>query len=236
MEPQQFIMFFIASWLTTSVLLSSLTRADSGVRNSLFVISQAETPSLGINGLTPVGLQRAQTCIPNVMSSTIMMNMVFNASNIGLVLSCTPDPDSGACFAAVATVTPLARNLNLTVDISCSLVYLTVTGDSDTGDNAQDDCVSDLIASFAAKSNKAIIAVWDAGDEDTFFENLDIDLPDDIDDGVFHHDVITTIRADTFISRTSQNCPGLDGMAPGTGDVFVQKPQETENSDDSQDD
>ncbi|TFK31559.1 hypothetical protein BDQ12DRAFT_693948 [Crucibulum laeve] len=177
----------------------------TAIRNSLFIISQAETPSLGVDGLTPIGVQRAEECIPSV----------FGHLGIGLIVSCTPDFDSGACFAAVATVTPLANALNLTVDTSC-----------DTGDNAQDDCVSDLIAAFAAKSTKAILAVWDAGDEDTFIDNLDIDLPDDDDDddGVFHHDVITTIRNEAFIGQTSQSCSGIDGQAPGTGVFNFRKP------------
>lgn len=34
--------------------------------NTVYVISNAETPSFGLPGLTPIGVQRAQTCIPAV--------------------------------------------------------------------------------------------------------------------------------------------------------------------------
>ncbi|TFK31320.1 hypothetical protein BDQ12DRAFT_717074 [Crucibulum laeve] len=184
------------------LVLASLTGANA-IRNSLYIISQAETPSLGLDGLTPIGVRRSEECIPGV----------FGHLGIGLIVSCTPDFDTGDCFAAGATVTPLANALNLTVDTSC-----------DTGENTQDDCVSDLISAFAANSTKAILAVWNAGDEDTFFTNLDIDIPDDDGDGVTHHDVITTIRNEVFIGQSSQSCEGIDGQAPGTGIFNFRKP------------
>ncbi|KIJ48439.1 hypothetical protein M422DRAFT_66336 [Sphaerobolus stellatus SS14] len=190
------------SFLIPLALLICYTYANPTLNNTVYIISQAETPSLGIDGLTPVGLRRAQHCIPNV----------FNGLGIGLIISCTPDPDTGACFAAVATVTPLAQSLNLTVDTSCT-----------TGDHAEDDCASNLIASFTQNSTAAILAVWDAGDEDTFVDNLTsnfdgIDIPDQKDDdGVFHHDVFTIVRTGASIRRLSQNCSGIDGKALGTG-------------------
>ena len=34
--------------------------------NTVYLISNAETPSLGLPGLTPIGFQRANDCLPSV--------------------------------------------------------------------------------------------------------------------------------------------------------------------------
>lgn len=40
--------------------------AAASPNNTVYIISNAETPSLELPGLTPVGLQRAQNCLPPV--------------------------------------------------------------------------------------------------------------------------------------------------------------------------
>lgn len=42
--------------------------------NTIYVISNAETPSLHLAGLTPVGAQRANTCLPAVSLSHFRKN------------------------------------------------------------------------------------------------------------------------------------------------------------------
>ena len=50
----------------TLLTLFSLVLAEPKFSNTVYVFSNAETPSLGRQGLTPIGLKRAQTCIPAV--------------------------------------------------------------------------------------------------------------------------------------------------------------------------
>lgn len=52
-----------STFLATFLLLSPVVLAFP---NSIYVIRDAETPSLRRPGLTPVGLNRAEQCLPNV--------------------------------------------------------------------------------------------------------------------------------------------------------------------------
>jgi hypothetical protein len=54
----------ITALLSTLALLSPALAVS--INNTLYIITNAETPSLDRPGLTPIGLQRAQDCIPPV--------------------------------------------------------------------------------------------------------------------------------------------------------------------------
>ena len=51
--------------LTTLLTLAASAFA-ANVDNPIYIISNAETPSLNLPGLTPVGLERATQCLPPV--------------------------------------------------------------------------------------------------------------------------------------------------------------------------
>ncbi|KAF9474846.1 hypothetical protein BDN70DRAFT_294024 [Pholiota conissans] len=182
------------------VTLALAVSAAAKFNNTVYIISNAETPSLQLPGLTPVGAQRAQQCLP----------ALFAPLDIGLVVTCPFDPDSGKCSETIATATPIADSLGLTVDTSCG-------ADEET----DDDCVPDLLKNFGKTSTQAIIVIWDLGDMDSLFENLDVDDDgddddDDDDDDTPHYDVLTTVVGHKVTSTVSQGCSGIDGQAPGT--------------------
>jgi hypothetical protein len=202
------------AWPSTLLSLA-LVAGVSAVRNSIYVIHEVESPGLGLDGLTPIGVERAQNCIPNV----------FRTKGIGKIITCTPDLVSGACYTALASVQPLADDLGLEVDTSCG-----------SDEDADDDCVANLIDTFAATSTKAILVIWAASAEDNLYENLDIELPEsDDDDGgsILHHDEYVTIRNGVFISFSSQDCPNIDGQAPGTGIYAKHAPPSSPDANDA---
>lgn len=65
---------FTSITLLALILLSYTTfaLADDSIKNTIYIITNAERPSLGRPGLTPVGLQRAIDCIPNVRRVLIL--------------------------------------------------------------------------------------------------------------------------------------------------------------------
>ncbi|KIJ51642.1 hypothetical protein M422DRAFT_243959 [Sphaerobolus stellatus SS14] len=79
------------------------------VNNTIYVTLNAESPSFGRPGSTPVGVRRAQNCIP----------ALFQNLDVGKVISCPFNGGDGVCFSTTAIVTPLTQALNLTVDFSC---------------------------------------------------------------------------------------------------------------------
>ncbi|KAJ6582097.1 hypothetical protein B0H19DRAFT_1061553 [Mycena capillaripes] len=160
-----------------------------------YIITNAETPSLNRPGLTPVGKQRAETCIPEV----------FSQLNIGFILSCKVDKDGEeglGCPVAVATATPLAQALGLNI---------TLCG---TGEESNDDCVHDKVHAFLKASNQSALVVWDATDMDSLLENADVnDAGLDEDSLGTHADLILTVVGGARVGQTSMNCTGLDGPA-----------------------
>ncbi|KAH8073009.1 hypothetical protein BXZ70DRAFT_1013250 [Cristinia sonorae] len=188
-----------------TALLPLAALAAAAANNTVYIISNAETPSLNLPGLTPIGLQRAQDCLPSLLGPL----------NIGKIISCPVDEEDNLCGETVATATPTANALGLTIDTSCG-------ADEET----DDDCVTKLINQFGKNSTQAVLIVWDVNAMDDLFENLDIDDDneddddndddDDDDDGAAHFDVITTIVKKKVQSTASQSCSGIDGQAPGT--------------------
>ncbi|TFK31758.1 hypothetical protein BDQ12DRAFT_693584 [Crucibulum laeve] len=196
----------LSSRLVTLIL--AISSATYAFTNPIYIISNAETPSLGLSGLTPVGLQRVQDCIPSVFASL----------NIGKIVSCLPDAETSSCFSTIATATPLATSLGLPIDTSCG-----------TGEDSDDECVGDLLTQFAAHSTKSIVIVWDLNQMDSLLENLDADEPEEEDDNDNddddnddedasggHYDIITNVVNGILLPDTSQSCAGIDGQAPGT--------------------
>jgi len=187
------------SFIAASTLVTVVSAA--AFNNTVYIISNAETPSLDLPGLTPIGKQRVEECLP----------ALFAPLDVGLVVTCPFDPDSGKCGATIATATPIADSLGLTVDTSCG-------ADEET----DDDCVTDLLRKFAQNSTDSMLIIWDLGDLDSLFENLDVDDDsdddddDDDDDDTPHYDILTTVVKKKVTSTTSQGCEGIDGQAPGT--------------------
>ncbi|KAF9258228.1 hypothetical protein L218DRAFT_948559 [Marasmius fiardii PR-910] len=165
---------------TAALLFITGIPSSQAANNTIYIISNAETPSLNRPGLTPVGERRAQQCIPSV----------FTDFNIGLIISCNgteagsedEDGDGQGCGASVATVQPLATKLGLTLN-TCG-----------AGDDANEECASRLINAFAKNSTAAVLVVWDNLQMDDLLENLNIndeeDDSEDNEDGTPHYDVI----------------------------------------------
>ncbi|KAJ6572888.1 hypothetical protein DFH09DRAFT_1460959 [Mycena vulgaris] len=138
------------------LVLGAICSTASTAKIPFYIITNAETPSLGRPGLTPVGKRRAESCIHNV----------FSQLNIGLILTCTVDRDGEAglnCPAANETALPLAKTLGINI---------TACG---TGDGADDDCVHDKIQKFNKNSNRSVLIVWDSRDMEDLIENEDTD-------------------------------------------------------------
>ncbi|KAJ7448809.1 hypothetical protein FB451DRAFT_1262321 [Mycena latifolia] len=184
-----------AGSLFVFVCLAATAIAATAPAPPYYIITNAETPSLDRPGLTPVGKQRAEDCIPEV----------FSQLNIGFILSCSVDKDGEeglGCPVAVKTATPLAQALGLNI---------TLCG---TGEEANDDCVHDKVHAFLKASNQSALVVWDATDMDSLLENADVnDAGLDEDTLGTHADLILTVVSGKRVGQTSMNCTGLDGPA-----------------------
>ncbi|KAF8164130.1 hypothetical protein K438DRAFT_1858172 [Mycena galopus ATCC 62051] len=181
------------------------TVSSISINNTLYFIRNAERPSKRLPGLTPIGMERAERCIPSV----------FGGLNLGLIVVCTPDAETNVCIPANTTAAPLAASLGLVPDTSCK-----------TGDDADVDCIGDLLREYATKSTQSILVVWDSNDMDDLLESLNLELAepddgidtgeDDEDDLAIYADIILTKNYKKPIVETSMNCTGIDGPAPGS--------------------
>ncbi|KAF8164652.1 hypothetical protein K438DRAFT_2025266 [Mycena galopus ATCC 62051] len=161
-----------------------------------YIISNGETPSLGRPGLTPVGKQRAESCIPNI----------FSQLNIGLIITCTVDRDGEEglnCPAANETAVPFATAFGINIS-TCA-----------TGDGADDDCPNNTLQKFNKNSNQSVLFVWDSTDMEDLLENVDTDAGLDNDQLALHPDLILAVNPKdlTNVGVTSMNCTGIDGTA-----------------------
>ncbi|KAK0469366.1 uncharacterized protein EV420DRAFT_1633778 [Desarmillaria tabescens] len=192
-----------------------LVASAFAIENTVYIITNAETPSLHRPGLTPIGHHRAGHCIPEV----------FGNLSLGFIASCTPNSDTGTCIPAVATAAPLANSLGMGIDTSCG-----------TGEESDDDCVHNLLHTYAKTSSAPILLVWDAAAMDDLLENLGMELPDadneddeDDEEGQeeeavgTHPDVILTKIKGSKLAESSMNCTGIDGTADGS-DTIVYTP------------
>ncbi|KAJ6481985.1 hypothetical protein C8R45DRAFT_1003697 [Mycena sanguinolenta] len=149
--------------LTTLLSLAILfaTVSSISINNTLYIITNAERPSLRRPGLSPIGMERAQSCIPDI----------FHSLNLGLIVVCTPHIKTNVCVPANTTAAPLAASLGLVPNTACG-----------TGDDADDDCVGDLLRKYAKNSTQSILIVWDSNAMDDLLENLDLEMSGDDDD------------------------------------------------------
>ncbi|KAH9474426.1 hypothetical protein JR316_0012885 [Psilocybe cubensis] len=186
--------------LQTLTALLFLARAalssPPNLNNPIYIISNAEVPSLSRGGLSPVGQRRANNCLPKL----------FQNLDIGKIIMCPKNKGSDVCFETLPTTQPTADALGLPIDTSCG-------ADEKTSDN----CVQNLVKNFAKTSTQAILIVWDQGEVGTLLEDkLDLNTgPADAIDGV-HFDVFTVVHKGVISQVTSQNCTGIDGIAAGT--------------------
>uniref|UniRef100_A0A8H7XSI9 Uncharacterized protein n=1 Tax=Psilocybe cubensis TaxID=181762 RepID=A0A8H7XSI9_PSICU len=188
------------SFSTSAAAISTATLVETPpINNTLYIISNAERPSLRLPGLTPVGFKRSRNCLPNVLAPL----------DIGLIVSCPYDARTGLCAETVETIGPTAKKLGVEVNATCV-----------AGQDADDDCLYNLISGFGKKSTKAVLIVWDILDFDGLFESLDIDdstpEADDSDDDTPHFDLLSKVVQNEVTSVVSQGCAGLDGQAPGS--------------------
>ncbi|KAJ7495120.1 hypothetical protein FB451DRAFT_1360074 [Mycena latifolia] len=156
---------FVGS-LFVFVCLAATAIAVTAPAPPYYIITNAETPSLDRPGLTPVGKQRAEDCIPEV----------FSQLNIGFILSCSIDKDGEeglGCPVAVETATPLAQALGLNVTLWSTLsrgYFISV--DSPATSTAElvksrTTTVHDKVHAFLKASNQSALVVWDATDMDS---------------------------------------------------------------------
>lgn len=104
--------------------LSALAQLE--VPNTIYFISNAETPSLDRPGLSPVGRYRAYECLPPVSipcrtyprGAESLHEQLAASVNIGLIISCAYDAESGLCASTIATATPIATKLGLPINTS----------------------------------------------------------------------------------------------------------------------
>ncbi|KAJ7195080.1 hypothetical protein GGX14DRAFT_206659 [Mycena pura] len=192
--------FFTGSlFCLVCLVATTIAATTTPVTPPYYVITNAETPSLNRPGLTPVGQQRANACIPQI----------FSQLNIGLILSCSVDKegkDGLLCPNAVLTATPLAKALGLNITL-CA-----------TGEGSKDECVPDKLQAFFKTSTKSALIVWDSSEVDDLLEDANVkDAGMDIDDTVETPDVILTVPGLGVRVRpiaTSMNCTGIDGPGP----------------------
>ncbi|KAF8144535.1 hypothetical protein K438DRAFT_2029117 [Mycena galopus ATCC 62051] len=176
------------------------TVSSISINNTLYFIRNAERPSKRVPGLTPIGVERAERCIPSI----------FGALDLGLIVVCTPDINTNVCIPANTTAAPLAASLGLVPDTSCK-----------TGHGADVDCVWDLLSEYATKSTQSILVVWDSSTMDDLLESLNLEMAegddgDDEDDLAIYPDIVLTKNYKKPVVETSMNCTGIDGQAPGS--------------------
>ncbi|CAM1503495.1 Fc.00g010860.m01.CDS01 [Cosmosporella sp. VM-42] len=151
---------------------------------TVYFIRHGEKPDDG-DGLSEQGEARAQ-CLRSVFG-------VASVYNIGHIMAQKPQSD-GSRQRPYETVLPLAKDLDLNVDISC--------------DRDDSDCVKDAVKEYTGSGN--ILICWEHKQLNNLAEALgakDIDnYPDD------SYDFIWTDppKYAKIASVTSEQCPGLD--------------------------
>ncbi|KAJ7853787.1 hypothetical protein B0H14DRAFT_3449983 [Mycena olivaceomarginata] len=191
----------LVTLLYTLALFSSALSIT--LNNTIYLITNAEKPSLGRLGLSPEVWKEHRTAFPSV----------FENLNIGLIITCTPNITTNACVPANITAAPLAASLGLVPDTSCG-----------TGDDADIDCVDDLLREYEAreydaKSNQSVLIIWDSSDIDDLLDNLNLELPEgeDEDNLAIFADIILIKNRKQPLVEISMNCTAIgDGQAPGS--------------------
>ncbi|KAJ8517715.1 hypothetical protein ONZ45_g5129 [Pleurotus djamor] len=173
--------------------LVALLPAARAAAKDVYLIRNAEEPSLGLEGLTPIGKQRAEQCLPELFSGA--------GYDIGLVIACTPETNTSDCHTAVATAQPIATALGLTLNTQCSTIEANISLPT---------CVPDLITNFhKTKPSKGVLVVWISLTNSTLRTMNLTTLPNG------KPDIIYTLRNGYFIGQSSQECAGIDGSSDG---------------------
>ncbi|OKL61775.1 hypothetical protein UA08_02469 [Talaromyces atroroseus] len=163
-----------------SLLLVGAVAAEPTV----FLIRHGEKPSNGDTGLSEQGEERAQ-CLTSVFGPS-------SDYDIGYILAEKPKSD-GKRDRPYLTVLPLADELGLTVDTSCSK--------TDT------KCVKKAVKAYTGDGN--ILICWEHGELTDIAEELgDSDAPEYPDDD---YGLIWTLPYpySSITSITDENCSGL---------------------------
>ncbi|TGO28369.1 hypothetical protein BPAE_0028g00160 [Botrytis paeoniae] len=174
-RPQLFVTSFL-TFLTLPLSVSS---------QKVYLIRHGEKPSDGGNGLSALGLQRAQ-CLRTVFGNESIYDIKY-------IMAMTPMSD-GERTRPLDTVQPLATDLNITVDISC--------------DRDDADCVANIVNGYEGEGN--ILISWQHGALTDIVKALgDENAPK------WKKHAYDTIWTDpkpyTGLTKiTSENCPGLD--------------------------
>ncbi|KOS23110.1 hypothetical protein ESCO_003525 [Escovopsis weberi] len=162
-----------------------LAEAKSVSESTLYLIRHGEKPEDDDQiGLSTQGMMRAQ-CLRDVFGANSTYNITY-------IMAQTPK-DTGKRRRPLDTVTPLAQDLGITVDISC-----------DRDDNK---CVKDVVEAYDGPGN--ILVCW----EHKQLNNIVKELGGDIDQYPSDHfDLIWTDPSpfDEITSITSEMCPGID--------------------------
>ncbi|KZT62899.1 putative phosphoglycerate mutase family protein [Calocera cornea HHB12733] len=151
-----------------------------------YLIRHGEKPANGSQGLTVQGEERAQ-CLTTVFGPS-------SAYNIGYIMAETPK-SNGDRTRPLETVTPLAEELGLTVDISC--------------DRDDPDCVAAAVAAYqSTEGAENVLICWEHGELTDIATSLGVaDAPEYPD---ADYNLIWTVTGGDLISTTSEDCPGLD--------------------------
>ncbi|KAI9711868.1 MAG: hypothetical protein M1820_002013 [Bogoriella megaspora] len=167
-------------YIASLCLLSIAAASDSTV----YLIRHGEKPDDG-DGLSAQGEQRAQ-CLRTVFGTA-------SQYNIGHIMAQTPQSD-GSQQRPYDTVTALADDLGLTVDTSCQ--------------RDDQDCVADVVDAYDGPGN--ILICWEHDALHDIVKALGDKKAPDYDGDDF--DVIWTDPSPykDIVSKTSENCPGLD--------------------------
>ncbi|KAH8111403.1 putative phosphoglycerate mutase family protein [Phellopilus nigrolimitatus] len=166
-------------------LASAVTGAAPSIANTVYIIRHGEKPADGGQGLSQAGEERAQ-CLTNVFGPS-------SGYNIGYILAEQPE-SNGDRTRPLLTVTPLAKELGLTVDTSC--------------DRDDSDCVATAVAAFAASSSANVLICWEHKALRDVAQALGVaDAPKYPKDSF---NIIWTVQDQTLVNQTSEDCPGLD--------------------------
>ncbi|ATZ50553.1 hypothetical protein BCIN_06g00500 [Botrytis cinerea B05.10] len=166
-------------------LLTLLTLPLSASSQTVYLIRHGEKPANGDNGLSALGLQRAQ-CLRNVFGNESIYDIKY-------IMAMTPQKN-GDRTRPLETVQPLATDLGITVDISC--------------DRDDTDCVANTINGYEGEGN--ILISWQHGALTDIAKALgDENAPKW---KKHSYDTIWTLPEPytDITEMTSENCPGLD--------------------------
>jgi len=120
------VFLFFTFFLFVIDLVASVSNVT--YTNTLYIITNAETPSLNLPGLTPVGKQRAEVCLPEVsfcvvqsLDDEVLMplsHQLFRPLNIGFIATCPLNKKNGLCAETITTAQPIASSLGLGINTS----------------------------------------------------------------------------------------------------------------------